>query len=298
MSPAPRVSVIIPTYNRSEVLRHAIASALAQTFADFELLVVGDCCTDDSAEVVARFADSRIRWTNLPVNSGHQSTPNNEGLRLAEGELIAYLGHDDLWFRHHLETLVAAIDAGADIVSGMTEMVGPDESRLDIAPPGTTFNPGLWLPPTGLMHRRSASERIGGWRDYRQTEFDPENDLCERAIAAGACFVVLSRLTAVKFPAAWRKDAYRLNDDSEQVAWLARIASEPDIERHEMARLILAGKRGQLPVMHAYRKLWIELLRQSLRWPGARARSLRLRLGAKGARIDAARRHKGLGPRP
>src|SRR5580693_3421541 len=97
MSDSPRVSIIIATYNRSAVLRWAIVSALAQTFADFELLVVGDGCTDDSAAVVAGFPDPRVRWFNLPANSGHQSTPNNEGLRQARGELIAYLGHDDLW---------------------------------------------------------------------------------------------------------------------------------------------------------------------------------------------------------
>jgi Glycosyl transferase family 2 len=89
MAAAPRVSVIIPTYNRSNVLRHAIASVLRQSFADYELLVVGDGCSDDSAAIVAGFADARIRWINLPVNSGHQSAPNNEGLRQARGELIA-----------------------------------------------------------------------------------------------------------------------------------------------------------------------------------------------------------------
>src|ERR1043166_5723000 len=86
----PRVSVIIATYNRSAVLRHAIASVRAQTFGDFELLVVGDGCTDDSAAAVAGFADPRIRWFNRAANSGHQSAPNNEGLRQARGELIAY----------------------------------------------------------------------------------------------------------------------------------------------------------------------------------------------------------------
>src|SRR4029077_16679146 len=114
----------IPTYNRSRVLRHAVASVLGQSFADFELLVVGDGCTDDSAAVVAGFADPRLRWINLPANSGHQSAPNNEGLRQAKGELIAYLGHDDLWLPHHLQVMVAAIDDGADMGGGLAENGG------------------------------------------------------------------------------------------------------------------------------------------------------------------------------
>src|ERR1700741_1065499 len=82
---SPRVSVIIATYNRSSVLRYAIASVLEQSMGDFELLVVGDCCTDDSEEVVADIKDPRIRWINLPANSGHQSGPNSRGLQEARG---------------------------------------------------------------------------------------------------------------------------------------------------------------------------------------------------------------------
>jgi hypothetical protein len=91
----PRVSVLIATYNWSAVLPFSIGSVLAQTFGDFELLVIGDGCTDDSAAVVAAIDDPRVRWINLPQNTGHQSAPNNRGLQEARGELIAYLGHDD-----------------------------------------------------------------------------------------------------------------------------------------------------------------------------------------------------------
>jgi glycosyltransferase involved in cell wall biosynthesis len=113
----PRVTVIIATYNWSSVLPYSIGSVLRQTYSDLELLVVGDACTDDSAEVVQRMADTdeRVRWINLATNAGEQSGPNNEGLRQARGELIAYLGHDDLWLPHHLSCLVEAMDAGADL---------------------------------------------------------------------------------------------------------------------------------------------------------------------------------------
>src|SRR3712207_3932020 len=107
---SPRVSVITATYNWSNVLRHAIESARWQTFADFEMLVVGDGCTDDSGAVVASFGDPRLRWHNLEANHGHQSAPNNAGLAMARGEFIAYLGHDDVWFPTHLAALVSALD--------------------------------------------------------------------------------------------------------------------------------------------------------------------------------------------
>ena len=92
----PSVTVIIPTYNWSNVLPYSIASVLRQTLSDFELLVIGDGCTDDSEAVVRRVDDPRVKWINLPKNTGHQSEPNNEGLRQARGQCIAYLGHDTI----------------------------------------------------------------------------------------------------------------------------------------------------------------------------------------------------------
>ena len=94
MAPSnPKVSIVIATYNMSSVLPYSVGSALGQSFADFELIVVGDGCTDDSAEVVRAIGDERLRWINLPANSGHQSTPNNKGIEAARGELIAYDEH-------------------------------------------------------------------------------------------------------------------------------------------------------------------------------------------------------------
>src|SRR5947207_7975428 len=86
MKAMPRVTVIMATYNWSSVLPYSIGSALRQSFTDFELLVVGDGCTDDSEQVVTAIGDPRVRWINLSSNSGHQSAPNNEGLRQARGD--------------------------------------------------------------------------------------------------------------------------------------------------------------------------------------------------------------------
>ena len=108
----PRVTVIISTYNWGTVLPYSISSVLRQSFTDFEILVVGDGCTDDSEQVVTAITDPRVRWINLAVNDGHQSAPNNEGVRQSRGSIIAYLGHDDLWLPHHLEMIVTAIDWG------------------------------------------------------------------------------------------------------------------------------------------------------------------------------------------
>jgi glycosyltransferase involved in cell wall biosynthesis len=113
------VTVIISTYNWSAALRLSIASVLAQTHRDFELLVIGDCCTDDSREVVDSFRDARLQWHNLSVRHKTQSGPNNFGIETAAGSLIAYLGHDDIWHPDHLRSVVGKIEeTGADMACG------------------------------------------------------------------------------------------------------------------------------------------------------------------------------------
>ncbi|MEO5922988.1 MAG: glycosyltransferase family A protein [Bryobacteraceae bacterium] len=234
--PAPRVTVIIPTYNWSSVLPYSIGSVLRQSFTDFELLVIGDGCTDDSESVVAAIPDPRVRWINLAVGGGHQSAPNNEGLRQARGSIIAYLGHDDLWLPHHLEVLVAAIDAGGDLVHSIIHMIDTDGNAM--RPPAGVrwYEPGLGLPPSCVAHRRSATDKVGFWGDYRDLPIDPEADLWARMYRAGLKLQRVARLTAVKFPASGRKDAYKKKLCIEQQEWTQRILTHADLEAVELGK--------------------------------------------------------------
>jgi glycosyltransferase involved in cell wall biosynthesis len=284
----PRVTVIVPTYNWSAVLPFSIGSALQQSFPDFELIVVGDGCTDDSAEVVAAIGDPRVHWVNLPVNSGHQSAPNNEGLRRARGELIAYLGHDDLWLPHHLACLVSAVDAGADMAFSIARMV---PTRLQILTLVDDYRRGAWIPPTAVIHRRALTERLGGWRDYRDLIADPEAELWARFHEGGARIEAVRRLTAVKFPAAARRDVYRERPSHEQATWLARIRQEPDFELAELGRIVVetAEARRKPP----FRALLGQVLRRSVRGVGRRLGKTVTRRRA-GERIDRYRAVKGL----
>ena len=80
---SPAVSVIIATYNRSQPLRHAIQSVCHSSLRDWEIIVVGDACTDDTAECVSSFNDPRIRLVNLPNRCGDQSVQITTAWRLS-----------------------------------------------------------------------------------------------------------------------------------------------------------------------------------------------------------------------
>jgi glycosyltransferase involved in cell wall biosynthesis len=111
----PRVSVVLPTYNRRGVLLEAIASARGQTFDDLEILVCDDGSSDHSREAVQALAaeDARIRW----IEGGHSGFPGvnrNRGIRAARGEWIAFLDSDDLWRPRKLERQLAVLKAAPD----------------------------------------------------------------------------------------------------------------------------------------------------------------------------------------
>lgn len=117
-SSPPLVSIVLATFNRGTVLAHAIESVRRSTLDDWELIVVGDCCTDDTAAVVASFGDARITFVNLARNVGEQSGPNNEGVRLARGRFLAFLNHDDLYFPDHLTEALAHLERTGATWSG------------------------------------------------------------------------------------------------------------------------------------------------------------------------------------
>ncbi|KAA0222599.1 glycosyltransferase [candidate division KSB1 bacterium] len=104
MSVAPLTSIIIPTYNRAAFLREAIASVLAQSARDFELLIVDDGSTDDTAKMCAAFG-GQIHY----ISQAHRgvSAARNHGIRLARGRLITFLDSDDLWTPHKLAQQLA-----------------------------------------------------------------------------------------------------------------------------------------------------------------------------------------------
>lgn len=103
----PAVSVIIPTFQRRELVRRAVASVLTQSYRDFELIVVDDGSTDGTDEALAPLSDPlRYVWQE---NRG-TAAARNAGLALARGEIVAFLDSDDRWLHHHLDVLVETFD--------------------------------------------------------------------------------------------------------------------------------------------------------------------------------------------
>ncbi|NLZ74794.1 glycosyltransferase [Candidatus Falkowbacteria bacterium] len=111
----PKVSVIIITYNRADLLSRAINSVLFQDYQDFELLIIDDASTDNTSEIVRAFNDNRIKYYLNEKNLGIAKS-RNKGISLAVGEYIAMLDSDDYWIsRDKLTRQVVYLDTYLDV---------------------------------------------------------------------------------------------------------------------------------------------------------------------------------------
>jgi len=105
----PKVSVIIPTYNREKMVKNAIRSVLNQTFSDFEIVIIDDASTDNTESVIKSIHDNRIRYIRHEKNKGG-SAARNTGIIEARGEYIALLDSDDVWLKEKLEKQIDVME--------------------------------------------------------------------------------------------------------------------------------------------------------------------------------------------
>ena len=243
----PTFSVIMATYNRGRFIAPSIQSVLAQTLQDFELIVVGDCCDDETAEVVAAVGSAKTRWHNLSERAGGQSLPNNAGILMAGGRYIAYLGHDDVWGPGHLRELLDLFER---------------DPLLDFAVSGTIFHgpPGSEIARHhGHFHRPRRAFRAlfsafgfgpssGRDRAHRpvasgeRVRAPADADFVLRAAHAGMRFASTQCITVHKFAAGQRYLSYLRQSSDEQADMLLRTAA-PEY-RDFLAREMALAKAG------------------------------------------------------
>ncbi len=169
----PKVSIVVPTMNRPELLQDALSSLNAQTYEHWEAVVVNDA-GDDVSEIVASLdPGGRIRCVSHDRNAG-LAAARNTGIRLSRGEILCYLDDDDMFYPHHLETVVAALrEAGRECVytdtkfvreeldNGTRTAVGQDQRNADLDYSLERLHVTNHIPVNAWAHRRSLLGRTG-----------------------------------------------------------------------------------------------------------------------------------------
>jgi glycosyltransferase involved in cell wall biosynthesis len=254
----PRVTVFVPAYDRARYIADTVRSVLAQTFADFELLVVDDGSTDRTAEIVAGFEDPRVRLERNGANRGIPYT-RNRGLELARGAYLAVLDSDDLMLPGRLAAQVAFLDRhpGHLAIGAWSRMVDAQGRALRGVKrqPVADADVQAHLLFRCCINNRTLMARTAAWRAHAyRAEFPrcQDYDLLVRAAPHGALanlprVLVLGR----QHPGRYTGQTEALGRERKQAiaAWqLERLVvryTAADLERHHaLARL---GRSGVTP---------------------------------------------------
>ena len=128
----PTVSVIIPTYNRANLIGGAIESVLNQTYQDFEIIVIDDGSTDNTEGIVKSFNNFKIRYISHGDNRG-VSAARNTGIKTCQGEYIAFLDSDDEWLPEKLDQQIKVFqNASSEVGAVYSEVIYMDENGKNI----------------------------------------------------------------------------------------------------------------------------------------------------------------------
>ena len=214
---SPIISIIMATYNRSNIISYAIQSVCNQTITDWELIIVGDGCTDDTEEVIRAFQDQRIIFYNLPTNHGEQSVPNNIGMKKATGKYLAFLGHDDMWFPNHLEIALTTLNENTDVkmVCCPTLFIS---SNGDIIVLGIFKNSLLrayeYMPPSSWVMLTDFARAVGDWKSAWTLKEQPQEEWLKRALLKSK-IITTNQIGLVKITAGDRKNCYSHSNNRE-----------------------------------------------------------------------------------
>jgi GT2 family glycosyltransferase len=224
-------TIAVPTHDRRETVVLAVRSALAQTRAPEQVIVLCDGCTDGTADALRALGDPRVEALELAKAPGYGYEHRNRSLERARGEAIVWLADDDLLMPDHLERLGALWDTGRyDLVHGSGVLIHPDDSLewfgTDWSVPAHREELELrnTNPMASVALRVELAQAIGGWdaRVPRMADWD----LWKRAFAAGARSAFSLEPTHLHFRASGREQAWPLRV-RQNAAWLTRI-EDPD----------------------------------------------------------------------
>ncbi len=206
-------SVAIPTHDRPGTLVLAVQSALRQTRPPLEVLVIGDGCSEATREAIAGVGDDRVELLDLPKGPGYGYVNRNDALRRARGDMVAWLGDDDLWLPGHLDQIGTLADSlELDLVQTPLIDVGQDDHFNVHAPDmrAAGLRAQLFVHDIGfglgsVAHRPGIALDAGGWRDDRTTGGD--TDLWIRVLKAGARTAMTGTPSVLKFSAEGRSQS-------------------------------------------------------------------------------------------
>lgn len=238
-TPAPRASVVIPTHNHDLTLPITVASVLAQTVTDLEVLIVGDGVTDDLRAMAANLAqsDERIRFFDLPKGEHHGEVHRDLAVRRARSNAIFYLCDDDLFLPRHLENLLPLLEnhdlvqcrngyltQTGELVLYPTDLADPEAVAWHLQDP-----PNNCVSITGTAHRRDTYLALDeGWT-VTPPGYYPDHHMWRKFLRRdGTRAATHPEMTAIQLPTSdGREELTQQERAAELESWAARLLADP-----------------------------------------------------------------------
>lgn len=247
MDDSKLVTVVIPTWNRAPLVDEAIASVVGQTYADWELIVVDDGSSDDTADRLSRRALPNLRVMQT-AHLGHVGKLRNLGARAGTGAFIAFLDSDDLWRPKKLETQVHAMmtDTGAGWSYTEYSLFSEDESEIPLRSGQAPAVSGdivcallkqeTGICPCTLLVRRAFFEQIGGFSEDERLAARDDVDIALRMARASPAIAIAERLTRVREHEGRLTNTLSAAHEHSAAAFEFFLKSETDRELRRLAR--------------------------------------------------------------
>ena len=253
-SAPPRFTVIVSTYGRGALISPTLKSIQQQTCAEFEVIVVSDGPPADGLADAVAACDSRFTLLTVPTRVGSQAGPNNLGWSTANGEYIAYLGHDDVWHPDHLKNLLKVFVTHPDAhvaVAGCLWLGPPGLEDLltwvtGLFPPGDRSTPRThFFPPSSLAHRIDLPGGRANWPHPETTARAVDSQFLVNAFDSGAIAESTGVITAIKLTSGHRYLSHLSDDNSEQVRMLELMGAQSEFDSAVEAGVRAAVRRQQ-----------------------------------------------------
>jgi len=171
----PRISIIMPVYNMSAYIKEAVDSVILQTFQNWELIIIDDCSTDNSLDIIRKLASKnhKIHIISTKNNTGSPIIPRNMGIAVANGEYIFPLDADDKIAPTCLQKLIDAADAGlGDVIYPMTAYFGQRTEPFNIPLPHKKNMPATNCVINSALYKKSDWEKYGGYDTNMQAGYE------------------------------------------------------------------------------------------------------------------------------
>lgn len=267
MPNAPRVSVVMPTFNRAKELPRAIHSVLSQTVHDLELIIIDDASIDNTESVVKSFNDNRILYKKLTKNVGGAEA-RNIGIRSACADIIAFQDSDDEWTCLKLETSLNELESNEELGAVFSSYILVWETGCRIMPSGKhifqeddAYNSLLWKNNVGtptLVVKKRLLNKVGGfdpsmprYQDWdlalRLAKITQLRYLREPSLLA---YISIGSITnnnsahRIALKKIYEKNKAAINEKNElKAAWLHRVGD---------AQISAGFKNGRILLLKAY----------------------------------------------